>query len=136
MSGFLLDTNVVSEFNRRGDPARWSNSGWRRPKRDLFTRVSPPSQKFDLESNFFLRANGARSWRNGSIGTCLHGSAAGFYRLINRLRIDGECFAATALQHSLTIVSRNVSDFAVVGVAVVNPREAQPSAGRKLAALS
>jgi len=31
--------------------------------------------------------------------------------------------AATALQHNLTIVSRNVSDFSIVGLAVVNPWE-------------
>jgi predicted nucleic acid-binding protein len=34
--------------------------------------------------------------------------------------VDG-LLAATALQHGLTIVSRNVSDFAAVGLAVVNP---------------
>jgi predicted nucleic acid-binding protein len=34
--------------------------------------------------------------------------------------VDG-LLAATAIQHDLTIVSRNVSDFAVVGLAVVNP---------------
>jgi predicted nucleic acid-binding protein len=32
--------------------------------------------------------------------------------------------AATAVQHRLTIVSRNVNDFAVVGLAVFDPREA------------
>jgi len=37
--------------------------------------------------------------------------------------VDG-LLAATAVEHSLTMVSRNVSDFAAVGVAVVNPWEA------------
>jgi hypothetical protein len=75
------------------------------------------------------------------------------YPLMNRLRIDGEPFAlkrrwkdglfsivngllaATALQHSLAIVSRNVSDFASGGVRVVNRWEAQSSilGSRKLA---
>lgn len=36
--------------------------------------------------------------------------------------IDG-LVAATALQHNLTIVSRNVSDFASIQVAVLNPWE-------------
>jgi toxin FitB len=36
--------------------------------------------------------------------------------------IDG-LLAATALQHSLTVVSRNVTDFAVAGLPVVNPWE-------------
>ena len=56
---FLLDTNVISEFNRSGEPN--------------------PRVKQWLE--------------------------------------------ATALQHDLTVVSRNVSDFSVVGLAVVNPWE-------------
>jgi predicted nucleic acid-binding protein len=34
--------------------------------------------------------------------------------------VDG-LLAATALHHGLTIVSRNVSDFDVVGLTVVNP---------------
>ena len=38
--------------------------------------------------------------------------------------VDG-LLAATALHHSLTIVSRNVSDFGVVALAVVNPWEAR-----------
>jgi predicted nucleic acid-binding protein len=37
--------------------------------------------------------------------------------------VDG-LLAATALQHGLTVVSRNISDFADVGLAVVNPWEA------------
>ena len=40
------------------------------------------------------------------------------------LSVVDALLAATALQHSLTIVSRNVSDFSVVGLAVVNPWEA------------
>jgi predicted nucleic acid-binding protein len=38
--------------------------------------------------------------------------------------VDG-LLAATALHHRLTIVSRNVSDFDVVGLTVVNPWEAR-----------
>ena len=40
------------------------------------------------------------------------------------LSVIDALLAATALQHNLTIVSRNVSDFSVVGLAVVNPWEA------------
>jgi predicted nucleic acid-binding protein len=32
--------------------------------------------------------------------------------------------AATALQHNLTAVTRNVSDFAVAGLSVINPWDA------------
>jgi len=37
--------------------------------------------------------------------------------------VDG-LLAATALQYGLTIVSSNVSDFAVAGLYVINPWEA------------
>ena len=37
--------------------------------------------------------------------------------------VDG-LIAATALHHNLTAVTRNVSDFAVVGLSVINPWEA------------
>jgi predicted nucleic acid-binding protein len=40
------------------------------------------------------------------------------------LSVIDALLAATALQHNLTIVSRNVSDFSVVGLAAVNPWEA------------
>jgi toxin FitB len=39
------------------------------------------------------------------------------------LSVIDALLAATALQHDLTVVSRNVDDFSVVGVAVVNPWE-------------
>ena len=32
--------------------------------------------------------------------------------------------AATALQHNLTVVTRNASDFAVTGLSIANPWEA------------
>jgi len=41
------------------------------------------------------------------------------------LSVIDALLAATAIQHNLTIVSRNVSDFSVVGLAVVNPWEAR-----------
>jgi predicted nucleic acid-binding protein len=43
------------------------------------------------------------------------------------LSVIDALLAATALQHNLTIVSRNVGDFSVVGLAVVNPWEARSS---------
>ena len=41
------------------------------------------------------------------------------------LSVVDAVLAATALQHDLTIVSRNVIDFPVVGLAVLNPWDAQ-----------
>jgi predicted nucleic acid-binding protein len=37
------------------------------------------------------------------------------------LSVIDALLAATALQHNLTLVSRNVSDFSVVGLVIVNP---------------
>jgi predicted nucleic acid-binding protein len=39
------------------------------------------------------------------------------------LSVVDAVIAATALQHNLSLVSRNVSDFAIAGLAVVNPWE-------------
>ena len=38
---------------------------------------------------------------------------------------DGQ-IAATALEHDLTLVTRNVKDFADLGIAILNPWEDQP----------
>ncbi|AVT78083.1 VapC toxin protein [Rhodopseudomonas palustris] len=54
---------------------------------------------------FDLRA--ARRW--GALSAALHNDSADLM------------IAATALEHGLTVVTRNVSDFAPTGVAVVNP---------------
>ena len=40
------------------------------------------------------------------------------------LSVIDALLATTALQHNLTMVSRNVSDFTVAGLAVINPWEA------------
>src|ERR1700732_4098898 len=72
---------------------RGANSGWKRPTTALFSRVCSLWERYDLESSFFLQANGAHNWSNGSIGTCPNGSTAEFYLLIGRLRIDRDCFA-------------------------------------------
>jgi len=41
------------------------------------------------------------------------------------LSVVDALLAATAFQHGLTLVSRNVNDFAVTGLALVNPWEAR-----------
>ena len=40
------------------------------------------------------------------------------------LSVIDALLAATALQHQLTLVSRNVSDFSIVGLDIRNPWEA------------
>lgn len=78
MSGFLLDTNVLSEFNRRGRPDPHVKHWLEAADANSLTRVSSRLRKSDLDWSFFLQANGERSWRSGWIEICLHGLRAGF----------------------------------------------------------
>ena len=140
MSGFLLDTNVLSEFNRRGQPDRWSNSGWKHPTSALFTRVSsrwekydgvellPPSKRRTQLEQWLDRD--LPEWFEGRILTVDQPIADRWGLLRAEAQMNGRplsvvdgLLAATAVQHSLTIVSRNVSDFAAVELAVFNPWE-------------
>jgi predicted nucleic acid-binding protein len=41
--------------------------------------------------------------------------------------LEDALIAATAIVHHLTVVTRNVSDFAVFGVRIINPFEAKPA---------
>ncbi len=93
MSGFLLDTNVLSEFNRRGEPDRLVKQWLEAADTDSLYARSSLSEKSAWESSFFLPVSGVRSWSNGLIGTCLNGSKAESCRSISQLQIDGGCFA-------------------------------------------
>jgi predicted nucleic acid-binding protein len=139
MSGFLLDTNVLSEFSRRGDPnpsvKQWleaADSG------SLYASVLTLAEiRFGVE---LLppgrRRSQSEQWLDRDLPSWFANRVPSVDRSIaNRwgvLRaqaqakgrplsvIDG-LLAATALQQGLTMVSRNVSDFSVLGLTVVNP---------------
>jgi len=93
MSGFLLDTNVLSEFNRRGEPDRLVKQWLEAADTDSLYARSSPSEKSDWESSFFLQVSGVRSWSSGLNGTCTSGLKAEFCRSMNRLQIGGGPFA-------------------------------------------
>jgi predicted nucleic acid-binding protein len=63
---------------------------------------------------------------NGEIAE-LWGAMAGQAQLkgITLAIIDG-LMAATAKHHDLTVVTRNVKDFSIVGIAVINPWAPMP----------
>ena len=104
-------------------------------------RAFSPLEKSDLASSFFLQVSGVPGWRNGLSATCTSGLKDVSCRLIGPLQTGGgvlraqaqlqgrslsvidALLAATAIQHKLTLVSRNVSDFSDVGLAMVNPWE-------------
>ena len=145
MRGFLLDTNVLSEFKRRGEPdprvrawlaatdpdLLWTSvlsfgeirkgierlaAGKRRA--ELETWVENDLQQWFEERCLQITKPIADSWGVLSARALDNGSP-----LPN---IDG-LIAATAIENDLTLVTRNVRNFAGLGIAVFNPWEAEPS---------
>jgi toxin FitB len=143
MSGFLLDTNVVSETVRLRPEPRVTDWIARQPNDALFLSVltlgelrrgfitaPDPQRRARLER--WLETDVLR-WFEGRIlpvtreiadhwgvidGTCqLRGTKAN--------TVDG-LIAATALEHGLTVVTRNVKDFALFSVSLFNPWEKPP----------
>jgi toxin FitB len=140
MSGFLLDTNIPSETVRLRPEARVTDWITRQRNDEFFLSVVtigelrrgfitvPDPQRRArlgrwLETDVLLWFDGrilpvtkeiADRW--GVIdGTCqLHGTPAN--------TADG-MIAATALEHGLTVVTRNVRDFSLFSVPLFNPWE-------------
>jgi predicted nucleic acid-binding protein len=127
MNGFLVDTNVVSEFNRRGVPdpgvRRWLEAA---DPEFLYVSVltlgeirlgiellQPGERRNRLE---WWLAHDLLEWFEGRI-LPVDEAVAGPLSMVDAL------LAATALRHDLTVVSRNVGDFAIDGLKVVNPWE-------------
>jgi predicted nucleic acid-binding protein len=142
MRGFLVDTNVLSEFNRRGDPnplvKQWLEAA---DTASLYVSVLTLAEiRFGVE---LLPASNRRrqleewldrdlpAWFGDRILPVDRAIADrwGVLRAQAQMKgrplavVDG-LLAATALHHGLAVVSRNVSDFSEVGLAVVNPWEA------------
>ena len=138
MTGFLLDTNVLSEFSRIGEPNeqvdRWLKST---PEASLFASVLTFAE---IRRGIELLPNGKRrtqlqQWREElltsfetrlvpvtrTIGNRWAVLAAEAQRRGTPLaNIDG-LIAATALEHDLTLVTRNVKDFAGLNVRIYDP---------------
>lgn len=138
MAGFLLDTNVLSEF-ARAQPADLRVDRWLRATPDdvLFASVLtlaeirrgiellPAGKKrtqletwqADIEISFANRLLPV----NKVIGDQWAILSAQAQRRGTPLGIMDGLIAATALEHDLTVATRNVKDFAGLGVAVFNP---------------
>ncbi len=140
MSGFLLDTNFVSELVRVRPEPRVVE--WMRAAQENLLHLSvltlgeirkgatilPASRKRDqLERWLEIDLPGQFGNRvlpiNAEIAE-LWGAMAGQAQLrgIALAIIDG-LVAATAKHHGLSVVTRNVKDFSVWGIPVVNPWE-------------
>jgi toxin FitB len=140
MKGFLLDTNIPSELTRpRPDPrvTQWLENV---DDEQLYLSVVSlgeivkgvtvlPDGKRRAELQRWVDEI-LRPWFQGRILpvnepiTERWGVLAGQCRLKGRpLKVADGFIAATALEHGLTIATRNVKDFDGLGVAIFNPWE-------------
>ena len=141
MTGFLLDTNVPSELIRaRPDPRV---GGWVYAQDEQSIYLSAVSIG-ELRRGFVILPAGKRRTElerwfendlvprfRGRILPVTHsiadrwGILGGESQLRGKpLHIADGMIAATALEHDLTVVTRNVKDFAGLGVAVFSPWDA------------
>jgi predicted nucleic acid-binding protein len=138
MSGFLLDTNVPSELTRRISAPRVER--WLDQANDDELYLSVISLGEILKGITVLpmskRRDGLQEWLDSTLRPWFEGRIlpvtasiaerwgilSGKCRLQGRdVKVADGLIMATALHHNLTVVTRNVRDFAGVGVAVLNP---------------
>lgn len=139
MSGFLIDTNVLSEYNKPGGPdvgvKRWL-SGTPRELQHIsvitlaeiqkgIELLLPGKRKTQLEQWFQQELEGWFSGRilyiDRQVGSHWASLVAKAIRTGRPLPTIDSLIAATALAHNLTIVTRNVRDFQTAGVPTLNP---------------
>lgn len=142
MSGFLLDTNCISELVRSKPEARVLE--WMEAANESMLYLSvltlgeirkgvaavPQSRRrTQLETWLELDLRARFSGRILSIDAPIADRwgllAAEAKRKGKALSAIDGLLAATALHHNLTIVSRNVTDFAATQVPILNPWEAR-----------
>ena len=140
MTGFLLDTNVLSEFSRSAFPPdrnveRWVESA--NPD-TLYTSVlsfgeirkgiellAPGKKRSELER--WLDAD-LKGWFGNNLLPVTKGISNRWGILTAQAQQQGKqlgaidgLLAATALEYDLTVVTRNANDFSDRGVTVFNP---------------
>jgi len=139
MSGFLLDTNVISEFSRKGGPdlrvKRWLEAA---ESESLFTSIvtfgeirfgiellQPGKRRTQLER--WLESD-LPEWFEGRILPIDQSTLdqwarfrAQAYRKGNPLPVVDALLAATAHQHDMALVTRDTGGFPDLGLTLVNP---------------
>ncbi len=141
MNGFLLDTNVLSELIRARPEPRVGNWVYARSEQSLylsvvsigelrrgFVMLPPSKRRTDLEQWF---ENDLLPRFRDRLLPVTHSIADRWGVLDGQSQLNGTplstadgMIAATALEHELTLVTRNVKDFAGLGVEVLNPWDA------------
>jgi toxin FitB len=134
---FLLDSNVISELRRvkpHGAVLSWLRAA---PEQDLhLSAVSLGEIQAGIEltrEQDPKKADALESWveQVAALYNVLPMDAETFRiwaRLMHRRSdtlYDDAMIAATAKRHQLTVVTRNVGDFAHFGVALLNPFDAK-----------
>jgi predicted nucleic acid-binding protein len=139
MNGFLIDTNVLSEYNRPGNPdagvKRWLETTARELQHVSVITLAEIQKgiellpvgkrrmqleqwfKQDLEMWFFGRV----LYVDRQVASRWASLVAQGVRAGRPLPTIDSLIAATALAHDLTIVTRNVRDFQATGTATINP---------------
>jgi predicted nucleic acid-binding protein len=141
MSGFLIDTNILSEYNRPGGPdagvKRWLETADRQSQHVSVITLA------EIQKGIELLAEGKRrtllelwlkedleTWFASRILSVDRPVASHWASLMSQAIRRGKplptvdsLIAATALAHGL-IVTRNVRDFQDTGATVLNPWEA------------
>jgi toxin FitB len=139
VNGYLLDTNVPSEFSRdRPEPSvvKWLKA---QPVTTLFLSaitigeirrglvVTPQGRRADLEAWFHTDL---LVWFRSRVLPVTHAIADRWGELDGQCQLKGRplntadgLIAATAVEHDLTLVTRNVRHFEDLGVAIFNPWE-------------
>ena len=141
MSGFLLDTNIASELIRARPEPRVANWVYAKDEQSLYLSAVSIGE---LRRGFVIlpaskRRTELEQWFENDLMPRFRGRILPVtYSIANRWGIlGGECqlrgtplsmadgmIAATALEHDLAVVTRNVKDFAGLGVTVFNPWDA------------
>jgi predicted nucleic acid-binding protein len=138
---FLLDTNIISELRKAGDGkadanvVAWiSNVDAGSLYLSAVTLVELELGVLRLERRDTIQGTRLRAWMNNQVlpefsERILPVDAPVALRCA-RLHVPDprsdrdSCIAATALVHGMTVVTRNVADFAPTHVATLNPWEA------------
>ncbi len=138
MNGYLVDTNVPSELTREIPDARVAAFLRNAGQESVFLSVMtlgeickgidtlPASQKRKALQDWL--DSEVRSWFAGRILPVTQSIAEHWGHLAASTRLRGTTLAvvdgviaATALEHGLTLVTRNARDFADLGVVLLNP---------------
>lgn len=136
--GFLLDTNIPSELMRQRPEPRVT--GWVADQ-DISVLFLSVVTIGELETGFTTMQDAARRTRleqalqrhleilfPGRVLPVTQPIAVRWGRLDGMRQLSGRplsapdgMIAATALEHGLTVVTRNVKDFEQLGVSILNP---------------